>query len=99
MNESGNWIIFFFKEKIILKNFKLLGHPSRESAFSSEIAFFDANADEQINMLTESTVNIRSNFISRENKVCADIDPPWKNYNIKNKQALVKKQNRYLLSK
>ena len=33
MNESGNWIVFFFKEKITLKHLKLLGHPSRESAF------------------------------------------------------------------
>ena len=32
-NESGNWIVFFFKEKITQKLLKLLGHPSRESDF------------------------------------------------------------------
>ena len=34
MNESRNWIVFFFKEKITLKHLKLLGHPSRESTFN-----------------------------------------------------------------
>ena len=33
LNESGNWIAFFFKEKITQKHLKLLGHPSRESDF------------------------------------------------------------------
>ena len=31
MNKSGNWIDFFFKEKITLKQ---LGHPTRGSAFN-----------------------------------------------------------------
>ena len=67
--------------------------------FNSEIAFSDTNVDKQINILIESTFNIKSNFISRETKVCANKEPPWINENIKNKQTLVKKQDRYLLSK
>ena len=33
MNESGNWIVFFFKEKITLKRKKMFGHPTWEPTF------------------------------------------------------------------
>ena len=38
IKESGNWIVVFFKEKITLKHFEILGHQSRESAFKGALS-------------------------------------------------------------